>query len=155
MKIMGENEDIKIIAFLCWKWGYGSADMAGTIRAQYPSSIRSVLVPCTGRVGADVVMRAFGRGADGVMIIGWYPKECDYETGNYFAYRQVEYLKEVLKSIGISEKRLKIGNCTAAEGEKFQREATEFDKEIKELGPNPLKTKKVKGGTPTKEKVKA
>ena len=67
----------------------------------------------------------------------------------------MEYLKEVLKSIGISEKRLKIGNCTAAEGEKFQREATEFDKEIKELGPNPLKTKKVKGGTPTKEKVKA
>jgi len=43
--------------------------MAGTIRAQYPDSIRSVLVPCTGRVGADVVMRSFGRGADGVMII--------------------------------------------------------------------------------------
>jgi len=44
--------------------------MAGTIRAQYPSSIRTVLVPCTGRIDDDVVMRAFGRGADGVMIIG-------------------------------------------------------------------------------------
>jgi F420-non-reducing hydrogenase iron-sulfur subunit len=44
--------------------------MAGTIRAQYPDSIRVILVPCTGRVGADVVMRSFGRGADGVMIIG-------------------------------------------------------------------------------------
>ena len=44
--------------------------MAGTIRAQYPSSIRTVLVPCTGRVGDDDVMRAFGRGADGVMIVG-------------------------------------------------------------------------------------
>ena len=44
--------------------------MAGTIRAQYPTSLRTVLVPCTGRIGPDVVMRAFGRGADGVLIIG-------------------------------------------------------------------------------------
>lgn len=44
--------------------------MAGTIRAQYPASIRTVLVPCTGRLGSDVVMRTFGRGADGVMIVG-------------------------------------------------------------------------------------
>jgi len=42
--------------------------MAGTIRAQYPDSIRIVLVPCTGRVGSDLIMRAFGRGADGVVI---------------------------------------------------------------------------------------
>jgi len=42
--------------------------MAGTIRAQYPDSIRIVLVPCAGRVGPDLVMRAFGRGADGVVI---------------------------------------------------------------------------------------
>ena len=138
---MAEDVDIKIIAFLCWKWGYGSADMAGTIRAQYPSSIRTVLVPCSGRVGSDVIMRSFGRGADGVMIIGWYPKECDYETGNYFAYREVEYVKEVLRSMGINEKRIYIGWCTAAEGQKFQQNATAFDKVIRELGPSPLRTK--------------
>ena len=148
---MTENENIKIIAFLCWKWGYGSADMAGTIRAQYPSSIRTILVPCSGRVGSDLVMRAFGRGADGVMIVGWYPKECDFENGNYFAYRQVEYIKEVLKAAGISEKRLTMGYCTAAEGQKFQQEATQFDKEIKELGPSPFKSK---GGN-TKKEAKA
>ena len=135
------EEDIKIVAFLCWKWGYGSADMAGTIRAQYPISIRVVLVPCSGRIGSDMVMRSFGRGADGVMIVGWYPKECDYETGNYVAYRQVEYLKEVLKSMGLEEERIMFGYCTAAEGQKFQQEAIKFDKLIRELGPSPLKTK--------------
>jgi len=45
-----------------------SENMAGTIRAQYPDSIRNVLVPCSGRVGPDLIMRAFGRGADGVVI---------------------------------------------------------------------------------------
>ncbi len=29
--------------------------------------------------------------------------------------------------------------CSAAEGQKFQRVAKEFDKQIKELGPNPIK----------------
>lgn len=148
---MAEEQDIKIIAFLCWKWGYGSADMAGTIRAQYPLSIRVVLVPCSGRIGSDMVMRSFGRGADGVMIVGWYPKECDYETGNYVAYRQVEYLKEVLKSMGLSEERIMFGYCTAAEGQKFQQEAIKFDKLIQKLGPNPLKTK----DSPTTKKAKA
>ena len=145
---MAEEQDIKIIAFLCLKWGYGAADMAGTIRAQYPLSIRVVLVPCTGRIGSDMVMRSFGRGADGVMIVGWYPKECDYETGNYVAYRQVEYLKEVLKSMGLSEERIKFGYCTAAEGQKFQQEAIKIEKLIQKLGPSPLKTK---DSTPTKK----
>lgn len=44
--------------------------MAGTIRAQYPPSLRTILVPCTGRVDSDLIARAFGRGADGIMIIG-------------------------------------------------------------------------------------
>ena len=135
------NGNIKIIAFLCWKWGYGSADMAGTIRAQYPASLRTILVPCTGRIGADDVMRAFGRGADGIMVVGWYPKECDYETGNYFALRQVDYLKQVLKSIGVSVERLMMTYCTAAEGQKFQNDATKFDKVIRDLGPSPLRPK--------------
>ena len=136
-----DNNDIKILAFLCLKWGYGGADMAGTIRAQYPTSLRTVLVPCTGRVGADIVMRAFGRGADGVIIVGWYPGECDYENGNYFAYRTVEYLREVIKNIGINPKRLKMAYCSSAEGAKFQKLATEFDKEIKELGTSILRSK--------------
>ena len=34
----------------------------------YPDSIRNVLVPCAGRVGSDLIMRALGRGADGVVI---------------------------------------------------------------------------------------
>jgi F420-non-reducing hydrogenase iron-sulfur subunit len=62
----------------------------------------------------------------------------------------VEYLKEVLKSMGLEEERLKFGYCTAAEGQKFQREATEFDKLIRSLGPSPLK---VKSDTPEKVKT--
>jgi coenzyme F420-reducing hydrogenase delta subunit len=52
--------------------------------------------------------------------------------------------------MGLEQERLKFGYCTAAEGQKFQREATEFDKVIRALGPSPFKTK---GDTPQKVKV--
>jgi len=63
----------------------------------------------------------------------------------------VEYLKEVLKAMGLSEERIMFGYCTAAEGQKFQQEVIKFDKVIQELGPSPLKNK---DDTP-KKKAKA
>lgn len=52
--------------------------------------------------------------------------------------------------MGLEEARLRFGFCSAAEGQKFQREATEFDKVIRSLGPSPIRSK-----SDTHQKVKA
>jgi coenzyme F420-reducing hydrogenase delta subunit len=44
--------------------------MAGTIRAQYPATIRHIRINCTGRVTPSLMMRAIAKGADGVLISG-------------------------------------------------------------------------------------
>ena len=137
-KLTLEN-NIKIIAFLCWKWGYGAADMAGTIRAQYPATIRPIRINCTGRVTPSLIMRAIGKGADGVIVSGWYPGECDYETGNLVAERNVQYVREILKSAGISPKRIQMFHCSAAEGQRFQEEIIRITNIIENLGRNSLK----------------
>ena len=133
------ENDIKILAFLCWKWGYGAGDMAGTIRAQYPATLRPIRIICTGRVTPSLMMRALGKGANGVAIGAWYRGECDYETGNLVAERNVLYTKEILKAVGISPERIQIFHCSAAEGQKFQEEATRISETIRNLGSNPLK----------------
>lgn len=133
------NNNIKILAFLCWKWGYGAGDMAGTIRAQYPATLRPVRINCTGRVTPSLMMRAIGKGADGVVVGAWYRGECDYETGNLVAERNVQYVKEILKTTGISPERVQMFHCSAAEGQKFQEEATRISELIKNLGNNPIK----------------
>ena len=138
MATKSEN-DTKILAFLCWKWGYGAGDMAGTIRAQYPATFRPVRINCTGRVTPSLIMRAIGKGADGVVLGAWYSGECDYETGNLVAERNVDYVKEILKTTGISPERVQIFHCSAAEGQKFQEEATRITEEIESLGQNPIK----------------
>jgi len=133
------NNESKILAFLCWKWGYGAGDMAGTIRAQYPATIRPIRINCTGRVTPSLIMRAIGKGADGVMIAGWYKGECDYETGNLVAERNVEYVKNILKTTGISPERIQMVHCSAAEGQVFQNEVIRISEIIENLGSNPLK----------------
>ncbi|MHA1197679.1 MAG: hydrogenase iron-sulfur subunit [Promethearchaeota archaeon] len=60
-------------------------------------------------------------------------------------------MKKVLSSVGIDERRIKMGFCSAAEGQKFQLEAIEFDKLIRELGPSPLRPK----SSTRKQEVKA
>ena len=136
---MTTKNKIKILAFMCWKWGYGAGDMAGTIRAQYPATIRPIRINCTGRVTPSLMMRAIGKGADGVVVAGWYEGECDYETGNLVAAKNVEFTQEVLKTAGISPERIQMFHCSAAEGQKFQEEVTRVSEIIENLGKNPLK----------------
>ena len=133
------HNNVKILAFMCWKWGYGAGDMAGTIRAQYPATIRPIRINCTGRVTPSLMMRAIGKGADGIMIAGWYPGECDYETGNLVAERNVNYVKDILKTTGISPERIQMFYCSAAEGQRFQTEVSRISEIIENLGSNPFK----------------
>jgi F420-non-reducing hydrogenase iron-sulfur subunit len=129
----------KIIAFMCWKWGYGAGDMAGTIRAQYPATIRPIRINCTGRVTPSLMMRAMGKGADGIIVAGWYEGECDYETGNLVAAKNVEYTREILKAAGMDPDRIQMFHCSAAEGQRFQQEVTRISDIIENIGKNPIK----------------
>jgi coenzyme F420-reducing hydrogenase delta subunit len=40
------------------------------MRLEYPLSLKIVELPCTGRVDARHILRAFEDGADGVMVAG-------------------------------------------------------------------------------------
>ena len=55
------------------------------------------------------------------------------------AERNVQYVKEILKTTGISPERVQMFHCSAAEGQKFQEEATRISELIKNLGNNPIK----------------
>ena len=57
-----------IVAFLCNWCSYGAADLAGVSRMEYPSNIRVIRIPCTGRMDVLTVLRAIEDGADGIMV---------------------------------------------------------------------------------------
>ena len=135
----------KIIGFLCNWCSYAGADLAGVSRIQYPPNIRIVRVMCSGRIDPVFVLKAFKDGADGVLVAGCHlPSDCHYISGNFKAMRRINLLKKVLKEFGIEPERLRLEWVSASEGDKFATVVRDMVKEIKELGPNPLRSKEVK-----------
>ena len=82
----------KIVAFCCNWCSYAGADGAGTARKNYPANIKIIKVPCSCRVNPLFILRAFARGADGVILCGCHPGDCHYTTGNYFTRRRMTLL---------------------------------------------------------------
>ena len=55
------------------------------------------------------------------------------------AEKNIQYVREILKSTGISPERIQMFHCSAAEGQRFQEEVTRISNIIENLGRNPLK----------------
>lgn len=60
----------QIIAFCCHYCAYAAADLAGSMRLQYPTSVRVIKLPCTGKIDPIYILRAFENGADGLFVAG-------------------------------------------------------------------------------------
>jgi F420-non-reducing hydrogenase iron-sulfur subunit len=135
----------KIIGFLCNWCSYAGADLAGVSRIQYPPNIRIIRVMCSGRIDPAFVLEALKDGADGVLVAGCHlPSDCHYISGNFKAARRINLLKKVLKEFGVEPERVRLEWVSASEGDKFATVVRDMVKEIKELGPNPLRKKEVK-----------
>jgi len=91
---------------------------------------------CTGRVDLSFVVRAFLRGADGVIIGGCWPGECHYVTeGNYDALGNLHLGKLLLGQIGLRPERFRLEWIAASEGSRFAEVMSDFARQLKELGP--------------------
>ena len=128
-----------IIGFLCNWCSYAGADLAGTSRIKYPPNIKSIRVMCSGRVEPAFVLEALKKGADGVLIAGCHPGDCHYQSGNYKTNRRIKLLKKLLTDMGVEAERVRFEYISASEGQKFADTVTDFVKELKKLGPNPIK----------------
>jgi F420-non-reducing hydrogenase iron-sulfur subunit len=138
LKLETGNSEVwqpKIVAFVCNWCTYAGADLAGTSRIKYDAHIRVLRFPCTGRIDPLFVIKAFERGADGVLISGCHPGDCHYNTGNYHARRRWTLFRELLLFVGIDERRVQFSWVSAAEGAKWAEVVNDVVKNVRELGP--------------------
>jgi coenzyme F420-reducing hydrogenase delta subunit len=134
-----KNFEPEIVAFCCHYCAYTAADMAGSKRLPYPPNVKIIRVPCTGKVDALHMMRAFEKGADGVYVAGCLEGDCHFKTGNTRAGQRVAYVQKILEDLGIEPQRLEMIMMSAGMGERFAQTAFEFTEKIRELGPCPVK----------------
>jgi coenzyme F420-reducing hydrogenase delta subunit len=133
-----ENFEPKIIAFCCHYCAYSAADLAGSMRLQYPTNIRIIRTPCTGKVEVEYFMRAFEKGADGVLVAGCEEGSCHFTEGNLMAKRRVNYARQILAEAGFEQERLRMVNVSAANARRFVEVVKEMVETVRCLGPNPI-----------------
>ena len=126
----------KIIAFCCHYCAFTAADLAGTMRQQYPTNIHIVRLPCTGKVDVNMLLGAFVEGADGVMVAGCEVGSCHFLEGNVRAKKRVDYAKKKLEEAGIDPQKLEMYHIAASEGPLFAQTAREFTDRIIQLQGN-------------------
>jgi len=129
----------EIIAFCCEYCGYAAADLAGSMRLSYPSNVKIVKIPCTGRFDIIHALKAFEAGADGIFVFGCLEGNCHFEVGNLRAKKRVEHLRTLLDECGIGGERVGMYNMSSAMGRQFAEAAREVTEKIRGLGPNPIK----------------
>ena len=77
-----KNEEFrpKIVAFCCNWCSYAGADLAGSSRMSYSADVKIIRVPCSCRVNPMFILRAFEKGADGVIMCGQLLCEKTYDA---------------------------------------------------------------------------
>jgi F420-non-reducing hydrogenase iron-sulfur subunit len=127
--------EVKLLVLVCNWCSYGGADQAGQLRLSYPTGVRLVRVMCSGRVDAEMILEAFCRGADGVLVLGCHPGDCHYKQGNHLAQKRAALLARILAQYGVEPERFRLDWVSAKEGERFREVVTRMHDQVAALGP--------------------
>lgn len=139
---------------------------------KWPFRAHEIMVPCTGKLQPEHLLKAFEAGADLVGVIACDEKNCHYLEGSRRAKRRIEYVRGLLDELGLGGERLRLfhlpGSASedlalgcgagaqksgAREGEFAERlKATgeELAGKLKVLGLSPLRTDRNGGPEPNR-----
>ena len=126
---MGE---LNIIAFGCYWCGAGENDLSA---AEDFGNYTLIKLLCAGRINTALILRAFEKGADGVVVLGCPEGKCHYQEGNMNALAQEKVIKPILKMLGIEPERFRIALDDLSKDGKRDKIMRAFLEEMKGYGP--------------------
>ncbi len=141
----------QILAFCCKYCAYAAADLAGSMRLDYPANVKVIQVPCSGRVDMIHLLKAIEAGADGVYVAGCLEGECHFLEGNRKTRKKVAAVQKLLTETGLEPERVAMFNLSSAMGPRFAEIAAAMTDRVRQLGPSPVRG----GGRPQTEKLEA
>ena len=102
-----------VTVFICANCARGSQtpESAGrsrpnTPRFEWPFPVQEVLLPCTGRLQPEHVLKAFESGARLVSVVACREDNCHHLEGSIRCARRVDYVRGILDEVGLGGERL-------------------------------------------------
>ncbi len=137
-KLADVNGDPAIVAFCCQNSALAAGQMAADFKMDLPAGLRTIQVPCAGKIDVQYILDAFVSGADGVLVMACHPGNCKSERGNTFAGWRVEDAQRLIAGAGLEPERLRFATLAANMGTDFQAIVVDMDQKIRELGKSRL-----------------
>lgn len=128
-----------IVAFCCENSSLEALKMAKLFGLNLPTGLKTVHVPCAGKVDLDYIFSAFLKGADGVVVLSCHPGNCKSVRGNTFAGWRVENVQRMLTNAGMDQNRLRFESLASNMGHEMVKILNDLEADLKNLGPSPLK----------------
>ncbi|MFZ5572499.1 MAG: hydrogenase iron-sulfur subunit [Thermodesulfobacteriota bacterium] len=101
------HDPLKIYVFYC----ANSLD-ARALRqgggAMRQEEVKTISLPCSGKVNLLYLLKAFEKGADGVLLVTCKPGDCQFLEGNLRARKRSEAVDAMLAEIGFGKGRMRI-----------------------------------------------
>jgi coenzyme F420-reducing hydrogenase delta subunit len=98
-------------------------------------TVKTIGLPCSGKVDIPYLVKAFETGADGVVLVTCKESECKHLEGNMRAGKRVEAVESLLEEIGMGKGRMTFIRVKDNEGsvELTVSEIKKFFEKIKDL----------------------
>jgi coenzyme F420-reducing hydrogenase delta subunit len=71
-----------------------------------PGRVQQIVIPCTGRLQPEHILKAFESGSSVVSVVACQEDNCHYIEGSRRCALSVDYIRSILKEIGLGEERL-------------------------------------------------
>jgi len=120
----------RVVIFACNWNAHESLQEAGKQHLYYPPGVRPLKVECLGQIGSSVILKAFEKGADGVMLVGCSPQECHYEFGSRRAADLFQETLKLIKLLGFREEQLAFHQVHTGEGAALAEKVQAFVEQL-------------------------
>jgi coenzyme F420-reducing hydrogenase delta subunit len=105
--------DAPVTAFICAQSARPGLTPSSGIRPRpaapslhWPFAVQEILVPCTGRLQPEHLLKAFEDGARVVCVVACEEDNCHHLEGSCRARLRVDYVRRLLDEIGLGGERL-------------------------------------------------
>ena len=82
-----------------------------------PGRVQRIIVPCTGRLQPEHVLKAFESGSSLVSVVACEENNCHYIEGSRRCALRLDYIRSILKEIGLGEERLLLSHLPGSASE--------------------------------------
>jgi len=103
----------EVTVFICANCARPGKELTSAGRARpvvpdfsWPGGVQQIILPCTGRLQPEHVLKAFESGSSIVSVVACEEDNCHYVEGSRRCALRVDYIRSILKEIGLGDERL-------------------------------------------------